>query len=172
MAYESGQPEPLFRNRDRFCTGCHYNLRGVTHPECPECGLPFDPTNYRTFLEDPPPRVRLPATLRSRAQLLGVLAVVLVLLYLPWIALHFGLEIAFEVCCGVVMFSPLLFGAAVYLILDLLPDAVAENLFWTLPLGLVVGAVLGLPYFPFGVVIGAFTGPVGALLHTSQRLSP
>ena len=32
-----------------FCLGCHYNLRGLKDPRCPECGRPFDPDNPETY---------------------------------------------------------------------------------------------------------------------------
>ncbi len=31
------------------CSGCEYPLRGLGHPECPECGLPFDPGDIHSF---------------------------------------------------------------------------------------------------------------------------
>lgn len=31
------------------CIGCEYPLRGLGHPECPECGHKFDPADRRTY---------------------------------------------------------------------------------------------------------------------------
>lgn len=36
--------------QDKFCKGCRYNLRGLMDGLCPECGLPFNLSNHRTYL--------------------------------------------------------------------------------------------------------------------------
>jgi hypothetical protein len=38
----SQAPEPIFE-MDIKCPECHYNLRGLMEPRCPECGVSFDP---------------------------------------------------------------------------------------------------------------------------------
>ncbi len=37
-------------DRDLFCPRCRYNLRGLTTPRCPECGLTFPEEQWRTGL--------------------------------------------------------------------------------------------------------------------------
>ncbi len=36
---------------DARCYKCNYLLHGLTEPRCPECGLPFDPTDPLTYLD-------------------------------------------------------------------------------------------------------------------------
>ena len=33
-----------------FCKSCHYELKELAEPRCPECGVDFDPANPYTFL--------------------------------------------------------------------------------------------------------------------------
>ena len=37
-----------------FCRQCHYDLRDLPEPRCPECGTPFDPQDAKTFLWEVP----------------------------------------------------------------------------------------------------------------------
>ncbi|HEX8914698.1 MAG TPA: hypothetical protein VF796_20270 [Humisphaera sp.] len=32
-----------------YCRGCHYNLRGLAEPRCPECGRTFDPARADSY---------------------------------------------------------------------------------------------------------------------------
>ena len=52
MAGAAGEQPP----ETACCLKCHYLLRGLVEPVCPECGRPFDPADPTTFLAAPPRR--------------------------------------------------------------------------------------------------------------------
>jgi len=38
-----------------YCRKCFADLSQATGPQCPQCGVPFDPANARTFFKRPFP---------------------------------------------------------------------------------------------------------------------
>ena len=44
-----GEPPSVPQDFHGFCPRCHYNLRGLAEPRCPECGRGFDPSDPRTY---------------------------------------------------------------------------------------------------------------------------
>jgi hypothetical protein len=71
-------------NSRMFCQGCGYNLFGLTSPQCPECGRPFDPNDASTFYGNAHPPKRWPVKLGIILALYPILAVLS--LYIAWIA--------------------------------------------------------------------------------------
>ena len=49
-------PKPL--KPPAYCWDCNYNLAHLTSNACPECGRPFDPSDYRSYNEYNPHRER------------------------------------------------------------------------------------------------------------------
>ncbi|QQE13768.1 hypothetical protein JD969_09995 [Planctomycetota bacterium] len=41
-----------------FCLSCKYNIAYLSEFRCPECGRSFDPTDYRTYLDEDPEVLR------------------------------------------------------------------------------------------------------------------
>ncbi len=54
-----------------FCTSCHFDLRDLPTPKCPECGHSFDPNDHTTFLRTLP----LPLTVRQQCVRICVILV-------------------------------------------------------------------------------------------------
>lgn len=164
--------EPLFADRDRYCIECGYNLRGVTRPVCPECGRSFDPKRLSTYLNDPPAEPTLQRIGRRAGHRGTSLTIHLLALWMPSIVLWFGPDLHIPTfACMLLPPLVLLGAAAIYRVLQLLPEHIQENVALTLPVGFGTGALLGIPYGPIGMAVGAIVGPITGLILTRRALT-
>jgi hypothetical protein len=67
----TGEPDdvPVPLDFVGYCRGCHYNLRGLAVPRCPECGRDFNPAAPDSYDSSPEGGVR--AALAGRAKRMG-----------------------------------------------------------------------------------------------------
>ena len=71
-----------------YCRKCHYSLRGLENPSCPECGHPYDPDDPGTYDAEPTTRLRQGLRLFALALVLG------------WAIIALGMYIAGSLALG------------------------------------------------------------------------
>jgi len=83
MAAMSGTQEHV----DMYCTGCEYNLHGLSSRRCPECGQEFDPSDESTYRRElkRPPRWILVAGILVGGFLAFYPVFYMVMIHLTWV---------------------------------------------------------------------------------------
>jgi len=123
----------------RYCTHCGYALEGVTSPQCPECGKPwehrFDFTYSAESLEK-----RRHSDLRRRVSYLLIVATVYCLpgfVVFPLIGLKFG--------CWTLFVYGLWIAVIVWCARSILDTSRITSAFLWIAIGAAIGVIIALP---------------------------
>lgn len=159
----SRRPPPASRGAGRYCLDCRYTLQGLNSPgECPECGRPFNLSDWSTFTREAKPPTLVARTLTGR----------FIALALAMILEVGGVWVFLSEPCMLLALLPVWQTVMVWLVFTGMGlDRAIESTTGCVLAGSIIAALLSAATGLVGILIGIATGAVVGLYINYLNLS-